>query len=67
MGIGLSIIVIFLYYALITFGKTLGYNNILSPFMSVWLVNIGFLLFGILSYIKLKLKIVIKLCITFIY
>ena len=52
MGIGLSIIVIFLYYALITFGKTLGYNNILSPFMSVWLVNIGFLLFGILSLYK---------------
>ena len=54
IGIGLSIIVIFMYYALITFGKTLGYNNILPPFISVWFVNIIFLLSGTFIYFKAR-------------
>ena len=32
-SIGLSIIVIFLYYLLIKFGQTLGYNDIINPFI----------------------------------
>jgi len=51
-GIGLSIIVIFLYYLLIKFGQSLGYNNILNPFISVWMVNIIFLSFGTHLFIK---------------
>ena len=54
LGIGLSIIVIFMYYALITFGKTLGYNNILPPFISVWSVNFIFLSIGTLIYFRAR-------------
>ena len=54
IGMGLSIIVIFLYYASIIFGKTLGYNNTLSPFLSVWIVNIIFLLLGCILYFKAR-------------
>ena len=54
VGIGLSIIVIFMYYALITFGKTLGYNGVLSPFVSVWLINFVFLIFGSFTFLRSK-------------
>ena len=51
-GIGLSIIVIFMYYLLIKFGQSLGYNNILNPFLSVWMVNFIFFLIGTHLFIK---------------
>ena len=54
LGMGLSIIVIFMYYALLTFGKTLGYNNILPPFISVWSINLIFLSIGIFIYFKAR-------------
>ena len=54
LGMGLSIIVIFMYYSMIIFGKTLGYNNTLPPFISVWSVNIIFLLFGTILYFKAR-------------
>ena len=54
LGIGLSIIVIFMYYALITFGKTLGYNNILPPLISVWSINLNFISIGTFIYFKAR-------------
>ena len=54
VGIGLSIIVIFMYYALILFGKTLGYNGVLSPFISVWFINFLFLIFGAFTFLRAK-------------
>ena len=53
-GIGLGIAVIFLYYLGIKMGQTFGYNQILSPFLSVWFVNILFLSLG--SYIFIKTR-----------
>ena len=41
-------------YSMIIFGKTLGYNNTLPPFISVWSVNIIFLLFGTILYFKAR-------------
>ena len=54
LGIGLSIIVIFMYYILILFGKTLGYNDILPPMLSVWFVNFIFLSIGSFIYFKAR-------------
>ena len=54
LGMGLSIIVIFLYYCMILFGKTLGYNNILPPFLSVWIINIIFIIFGSFLYFRAR-------------
>tara|TARA_B110000438_G_scaffold299907_1_gene351020 strand:+ start:261 stop:1340 length:1080 start_codon:yes stop_codon:yes gene_type:complete len=53
-SIGLSITVIFLYYILIKLGQTLGYNNIINPFLSVWMVNILFLILGVKLFIKAR-------------
>ena len=54
IGFGLSIIVIFLYYALILFGRTLGYNNVLPPFLSVWIINFLFLSTGLYIFIRAR-------------
>ena len=53
-GIGLGIGVIFLYFLGIKMGQTFGYNQVLSPFLSVWFVNILFLSLG--SYIFIKTR-----------
>ena len=53
-GIGLSIVVIFLYYLLIKLGQSLGYNAVLSPFLSVWFVNILFIIFGAFMLLKTR-------------
>ena len=46
VGIGISIFFIFLYYASLKFGQSLGIAGQLSPFWSVWIVNVVFLLLG---------------------
>ena len=51
-GVGLSIIVIFMYYLLIKFGQSLGYNNVINPFLSVWMVNFIFLFLGTFLFFK---------------
>ena len=53
-GIGLGVIVIFLYYLGIKFGQTLGYSRILSPFLSVWFVNFIFLSLGGWLFAKIR-------------
>ena len=47
VGIGISIFVIFLYYAGIKTGQSFGYKGALSPFASVWLPNLIFFLSGL--------------------
>ena len=47
VGIGISIFVIFLYYAGIKTGQSLGYKGVLSPISSVWLPNLIFFLTGL--------------------
>ena len=54
LGMGLSLIIIFLYYVLIKFGQSLGYNNVVSPFISVWLINFIFLFLGAILFIKAR-------------
>ena len=53
-GIGLSIVVIFLYYLLIKLGQSLGYNAVIPPFLSVWFVNILFIIFGAFMLLKTR-------------
>ena len=54
IGVGMSIGVIFLYYAALKFGQTLGYKGILNPFISVWGPNFIFFLIG--SYLFARTK-----------
>jgi len=53
-GIGSSVLVIFIYYAFIKFGQTLGYNGVLNPLISAWLGNIIFIFGGIILLLKAK-------------
>lgn len=46
IGIGVSLFFIFLYYASLKFGQSLGIAGQLSPFWSVWIVNVIFFLIG---------------------
>jgi len=54
IGVGMSIGVIFLYYAVLKFGQTLGFQGVLNPFISVWGPNFIFLLIG--SYLFSRTK-----------
>ena len=51
-GIGLSMAIIFLYYLFIKAGQTFGYNNILPPFLSIWMVNFIFLFIGTYLFVN---------------
>ena len=50
-GAGMGIFVIFIYYAFIKFGMSMGYNGVMSPLASAWMGNILFSLGGILLLI----------------
>ena len=47
VGIGISVFVIFVYYAAITTGRSFGYKGTLAPFLSVWFPNLIFFITGI--------------------
>lgn len=50
-GMGISIIVIFVYYSLLTIGNALGEEGTISPVLGAWLQNIVFLgIGGIMLY-----------------
>ena len=51
-GIGLSLIIITLYYTIIILGKNLGIEGALNPILSAWLANIIFLFIILYCYKK---------------
>ena len=54
LGAGLSIFVIFSYYAFIKFGQSMGYKAVLAPFVSAWMGNVLFILGGIILLISVR-------------
>ena len=54
VGVGISILVIFIYYAAITTGRSLGYKGTLDPFISVWITNIIFFILGSILFRKIR-------------
>ncbi|RZP22394.1 YjgP/YjgQ family permease, partial [bacterium] len=53
-GIGMSVFVIFGYYAFIKFGQSMGFKGQLSPILSAWIGNIIFFIGGIILLIKAR-------------
>lgn len=53
-GIGMSVFVIFGYYAFIKFGQSMGFKGQLSPILSAWIGNIIFLIGGMILLIKAR-------------
>ncbi len=47
-GAGMSVFVIFSYYAFIKFGQSMGFKGILEPVLSAWIGNIVFITGGII-------------------
>jgi lipopolysaccharide export system permease protein len=45
-GAGMGIFVIFIYYAFIKFGMSMGYNGVMSPMTSAWMGNVLFSIGG---------------------
>ncbi|MGI6610992.1 MAG: LptF/LptG family permease [Limnochordia bacterium] len=52
IGFGLSIIVIFIYYTLMTLGSALGQGGYLVPWLAAWIQNIVLGVFGIVLMIR---------------
>ena len=53
-GIGMSILIIFCYYALIKFGQSLGYNFLIYYIIFLFFYNIVFIFSGLILFFKAK-------------
>lgn len=53
-GAGMSVFVIFAYYAFIKFGQSLGFKEMLDPLLSAWIGNIVFCIGGILLLLSVR-------------
>lgn len=48
VGLGLSVIIVFVYYVILSFTQSLGDAGYLPPFVAAWIANIIFLIIGAL-------------------
>ena len=48
VGFGFSVIIIFVYYVIMSFSKALGENGSLPPAMAAWVANLVFLAISLL-------------------
>ena len=51
---GMSVFVIFTYYAFIKFGQSLGYKEVLDPFISAWIGNVIFAIGSIILLLSVR-------------
>lgn len=54
IGLGLSLVFILFYYVLMTLGRSLGINGVVSPMLAAWLPNIVFGAIGIFLFIRAR-------------
>jgi len=54
LGAGMSIFVIFSYYAFIKFGQSMGIKAVLSPIVSAWMGNVLFIIGGIVLLFSVR-------------
>ena len=53
-GAGMSVFVIFSYYAFIKFGQSLGFKGQVAPLVSAWIGNVVFVLGGIILLLRAR-------------
>jgi len=53
-GIGMSVFVIFGYYAFIKFGQSMGFKGQLTPIFSAWIGNIVFFIGGVILLVRAR-------------
>ncbi|MEE8341116.1 MAG: LptF/LptG family permease [Candidatus Neomarinimicrobiota bacterium] len=51
---GMSVFIIFTYYAFIKFGQSLGYKEVLDPFISAWIGNVIFTIGGVILLLSVR-------------
>ncbi len=51
---GMSVFVIFAYYTFIKFGQSLGYKEVLDPFISAWIGNVIFAIGGLILLLSVR-------------
>ncbi len=51
LGVGFSLVLIFIYYILLSAGQTYGYSGKMNYFFSVWMPNIFMIICGILLFL----------------
>lgn len=51
-GVGMSLMIIFIYTGVLKFGETLGYSGVLKPFASVWIPNLIFFITGSIMLLR---------------
>lgn len=54
VGFGISVIIIFLYYVILSFAKTAGTEGTLSPMLAAWVQNLVFLAYGVWLFGQVK-------------
>jgi lipopolysaccharide export system permease protein len=54
VGLGLSVIISFLYFVILRAGQSFGYTHELPPLLSVWVGNIIFFVIGMAMFIKAR-------------
>jgi lipopolysaccharide export system permease protein len=54
IGLGLSIVLAFVYWGLIQSCRAYGYAGIMTPVIAAWLPNIIFTVFGIISILGIR-------------
>lgn len=54
VGLGLSVIISFLYFVILRAGQSFGYTKELSPLLSVWIGNIVFFVIGAIMFFKAR-------------
>lgn len=53
-SIGISLMVLFVYSTALIFGQIIGYSGAISPFWSVWLPNVVFMILGVILLLKVQ-------------
>jgi lipopolysaccharide export system permease protein len=53
-GVAASLILLFTFYVLLTFGKVMGVAGVMDPFWAVWLPNVVFIVIGTTMLILVK-------------
>ncbi len=54
VGVGLSLIICFIYFGAVKTGQSMGQNGTLNPVIGAWAANVAFLLAGIVVLLKVR-------------
>jgi LPS export ABC transporter permease LptG len=54
LGVGISIVLVFIYYVVMSFSRSFGVNGAIDPFLAAWSQNIIFAVVGLIFLFRLR-------------